>query len=57
MIGFLTAGDISDLPDFSDDDFNKDMPYIPLPLAISNGFDDDNNDNNVIRVGMKHQSQ
>ena len=55
MIDFLTAGDISDMPDFSDDDFNKDMPYIPL--AISNGFDDDNNDNNVIRIGMKHQSQ
>ena len=49
-----TVGDISDFPDLSDDDFDKDMPYIPPP--ISDKFDDNNNDNNVIRVVVKNQS-
>ena len=42
VIDFVTTGDISDLSHLSDDDSDKDMPYIPT--AISDNFDDDNNE-------------
>ena len=41
-IDFMTTGDISNLSHLSDDNSAKDMPYIPP--AISDNFDDDNNE-------------
>ena len=52
VIDFVTKGDISGLLGLSDDDSDKDMPYIPP--TVRHNFNDDKM--NVIRVVIKHQS-
>ena len=42
VVDFVTTGDISDLSHLSDDNSDKNMPYISP--AISDNFDDDSNE-------------